>query len=211
MGAFPSGQRGQTVNLLSTTSVVRIHPLPPKNGDPVRGCRFFLCSGGWIRMAQATISCFCEAIHLEPALGGAPVARRNRRGFSAEKRIHPLPVPNPQRRWWAPRSDENMCRWHMFRGGPAAVPPGGHSDRGSVGRTARYGGFLVGAGNARPQPAAALPDVPPGTLPPLLAARGPSGPGRPGGGPVPFFRGGIRTYVLVRTLYHSKTLMSRQK
>ena len=29
MGAFPSGQRGQTVNLLSVTSVVRIHPLPP--------------------------------------------------------------------------------------------------------------------------------------------------------------------------------------
>ena len=29
MGAFPSGQRGQTVNLLSSTSVVRIHPLPP--------------------------------------------------------------------------------------------------------------------------------------------------------------------------------------
>ena len=31
MGAFPSGQRGQTVNLLSVTSVVRIHPLPPEN------------------------------------------------------------------------------------------------------------------------------------------------------------------------------------
>ena len=30
MGVFPSGQRGQTVNLLSSTSVVRIHPLPPK-------------------------------------------------------------------------------------------------------------------------------------------------------------------------------------
>ena len=30
MGEFPSGQRGQTVNLLSTTSVVRIHLLPPK-------------------------------------------------------------------------------------------------------------------------------------------------------------------------------------
>ena len=27
---FPSGQRGQTVNLLSSTSVVRIHPPPPK-------------------------------------------------------------------------------------------------------------------------------------------------------------------------------------
>ena len=30
MGVFPSGQRGQTVNLLSLTSVVRIHPLPPR-------------------------------------------------------------------------------------------------------------------------------------------------------------------------------------
>ena len=30
MGVFPSGQRGQTVNLLALPSVVRIHPLPPK-------------------------------------------------------------------------------------------------------------------------------------------------------------------------------------
>ena len=30
MGEFPSGQRGQTVNLLSLTSVVRIHLPPPK-------------------------------------------------------------------------------------------------------------------------------------------------------------------------------------
>ena len=29
MDGSPSGQRGQTVNLLSLTSVVRIHPLPP--------------------------------------------------------------------------------------------------------------------------------------------------------------------------------------
>ena len=29
MGDFPSGQRGQTVNLLATPSVVRIHHLPP--------------------------------------------------------------------------------------------------------------------------------------------------------------------------------------
>ena len=31
MGEFPSGQRGQTVNLLSVTSVVRIHLPPPKS------------------------------------------------------------------------------------------------------------------------------------------------------------------------------------
>ena len=30
MGAFPSGQWGQTVNLLLNASVVRIHQLPPK-------------------------------------------------------------------------------------------------------------------------------------------------------------------------------------
>ena len=30
MGVFPSGQRGQTVNLLRFASVVRIHPLPPE-------------------------------------------------------------------------------------------------------------------------------------------------------------------------------------
>ncbi len=29
MGVFPSGQRGQTVNLLRFASVVRIHPRPP--------------------------------------------------------------------------------------------------------------------------------------------------------------------------------------
>ena len=30
MGDFPSGQRGQTVNLLASPSVVRIHHLPPE-------------------------------------------------------------------------------------------------------------------------------------------------------------------------------------
>ena len=32
-GVFPSGQRGQTVNLLSLTSLVRIQPLPPQKKD----------------------------------------------------------------------------------------------------------------------------------------------------------------------------------
>ena len=36
MGEFPSGQRGQTVNLLSLTSMVRIHPLPPNKNQPKR-------------------------------------------------------------------------------------------------------------------------------------------------------------------------------
>ena len=36
MGEFPSGQRGQTVNLLLLASVVRIHLLPPEK----RPCHF---------------------------------------------------------------------------------------------------------------------------------------------------------------------------
>ena len=33
MEEFPSGQRGQTVNLLRLASVVRIHPPPPNKVD----------------------------------------------------------------------------------------------------------------------------------------------------------------------------------
>ena len=36
MGDFPSGQRGQTVNLLSVTSVVRIHHPPPEKSTQQR-------------------------------------------------------------------------------------------------------------------------------------------------------------------------------
>ena len=42
MGAFPSGQRGQTVNLLSLTSVVRIHPLPPTQKASAKQMPFVL-------------------------------------------------------------------------------------------------------------------------------------------------------------------------
>ena len=48
MGAFPSGQRGQTVNLLSLTSVVRIHPLPPTK--KVLRKKYLFC--WWDRMAR---------------------------------------------------------------------------------------------------------------------------------------------------------------
>ena len=40
MGDFPSGQRGQTVNLLSLTSVVRIHHPPPNPRGFILGDNF---------------------------------------------------------------------------------------------------------------------------------------------------------------------------
>ena len=73
MGGFPSGQREQTVNLSSMTSVVRIHHLPPKEPILIRVSVLFWCQVEWIR---------------KPALRNVPVARFNHRGFAAAKRIH---------------------------------------------------------------------------------------------------------------------------
>ena len=46
MAGFPSGQRGQTVNLLAMLSVVRIHLQPPFStfNDSIFCCRFFVIS-----------------------------------------------------------------------------------------------------------------------------------------------------------------------
>ena len=73
MEGFPSGQREQTVNLSSMTSVVRIHHLPPKEPILIRVSVLFWCQVEWIR---------------KPALRNVPVTRFNRRGFAAAKRIH---------------------------------------------------------------------------------------------------------------------------
>ena len=51
MGEFPSGQRGQTVNLLSLTSLVRIQLPPPKKEHRLNRCSFFV--GEAIRPANA--------------------------------------------------------------------------------------------------------------------------------------------------------------
>ena len=53
MGVFPSGQRGQTVNLLSLTSVVRIHPLPPNKKDLPLASLFCLVGAGGFEPPKA--------------------------------------------------------------------------------------------------------------------------------------------------------------
>ena len=75
MEGFPSGQREQTVNLSSMTSVVRIHHLPPKQKDIPKGMSLFCFGGRWLWIRKV-------------ALRNVPVARFNRRGFAAAKRIH---------------------------------------------------------------------------------------------------------------------------
>ena len=52
MGDFPSGQRGQTVNLLAMPSVVRIHHPPPKNSTCFDKSNFFIhCESNGISSA----------------------------------------------------------------------------------------------------------------------------------------------------------------
>ena len=59
MGVFPSGQRGQTVNLLSLTSVVRIHPLPPKKSTCENKSIFFIhCESNGISSTIALLSLY---------------------------------------------------------------------------------------------------------------------------------------------------------
>ena len=68
MEGFPSGQREQTVNLSSMTSVVRIHHLPPKQKDIPKGMSFFCFGGRWLWIRKV-------------ALRNSPVGCFNHRGF----------------------------------------------------------------------------------------------------------------------------------
>ena len=57
MGEFPSGQRGQTVNLLSMTSVVRIHLPPPKSA--LKSADFCFIRTFWRKIEPANTARFC--------------------------------------------------------------------------------------------------------------------------------------------------------
>ena len=95
MEGFPSGQREQTVNLSSMTSVVRIHHLPPKEPILIRVSVLFWCQVEWIR---------------KPALRNVPVARFNRRGLPVGRQplkylmvvpaVKANPPPDGQARVW---------------------------------------------------------------------------------------------------------------
>ena len=89
MGRFPSGQREQTVNLLSPTSVVRIHLFPPKEASKRL---LFLFVGGWI-------SCLRQVrFALEPPFGAdAPPYASKLARRSLFRRYAPYePPPSPK-------------------------------------------------------------------------------------------------------------------
>ena len=56
MGEFPSGQRGQTVNLLRIASMVRIRPPPPQNSQHLMVLAVLFCAEVRIR----TIKCSAD-------------------------------------------------------------------------------------------------------------------------------------------------------
>ena len=60
MGEFPSGQTGQTVNLLSMTSVVRIHLPPPKQSQTNQMCSAGFSAAPTIYMIGGTFILVCS-------------------------------------------------------------------------------------------------------------------------------------------------------
>ena len=91
MGAFPSGQRGQTVNLLAMPSVVRIHPLPPQE-KPDTLVSGFSC-GEWVAPRDAAWERISAKFFLQ-----APVKGDCERigGCAA---VHPLRGKGTRRAW----------------------------------------------------------------------------------------------------------------
>ena len=105
MGEFPSGQRGQTVNLLLIASVVRIH-LPPPNPHRKR-CGFLRCVGNFLFG-------FCASIIRGDAAGGFL--------FCSTVNVKPLPnnVKSQKRR--AVLEDAGMYRMNRQASFPCRLP-----------------------------------------------------------------------------------------
>ena len=61
MGDFPSGQRGQTVNLLATPSVVRIHHRP-LNADVAQLAEQLICNQQVIG-SSPIIGFYCKTVN----------------------------------------------------------------------------------------------------------------------------------------------------
>ena len=99
MGEFPSGQRGQTVNLLSVTSVVRIH-LPPPAQSTIRMdgalCWYGFFGRGIRRGAvleNMPGACFPRD-RARPQAGESTFPHQNRQGSQETCRFYFLPIPS---------------------------------------------------------------------------------------------------------------------
>ena len=86
MGEFPSGQRGQTVNLLAMPSMVRIHLPPPKIPITLLGDWYFSLRGRWSRSLSPS-----GEIHLPPPK--IPIVLLDGRYFSFSLFPHSLLFP----------------------------------------------------------------------------------------------------------------------
>ncbi len=161
MGVFPSGQRGQTVNLLSSTSVVRIHPLPPNiNRHTAWYGGLYLVGVAPIRPPAPgavwsnprSVKKMCLRHIFSAGLAAMPQGGRHHRqghryGGLYLVGVAPIRPPAPGAVWSNPRSVKKMCLRHIFSAGLAAIPQGGRHHR----QGHRYGGLhLVGAVPIRP-------------------------------------------------------------
>ena len=113
MGEFPSGQRGQTVNLLAMPSMVRIHLPPPKIPITRLGGRYFSLRGRWSRSLSPS-----GEIHLPPPK--IPIVLLDGRYF-----LCLLPAGTAGRALPSPRGEgaERSEADEVERSRPPPVPP----------------------------------------------------------------------------------------
>ena len=131
MGEFPSGQRGQTVNLLLIASVVRIHLPPPTRKHQSDWC-FFV---GEKKVDSNPLKCHMPVAYCTTSsqTGCLLIGLLRKPG----NRIHlPPPTKNHQNKLmvfcllrisrWIRTHSNPICRWHMAATSPQpkASPPG---------------------------------------------------------------------------------------
>ena len=91
MEEFPSGQRGQTVNLLRFASVVRIHPPPPARRKRHIACDEFF---HFTAKTHRALILLLLASKSDPLTLGSGLGPPLRGGLSAHKEISILTVPS---------------------------------------------------------------------------------------------------------------------
>ena len=160
MGVFPSGQWGQTVNLLLSASVVRIHPRPPKNLNVCKYAEVFVLlvrethKCGWIRTASTRrtvrrvkkplrgfFRCAARDIHprpprtpvSEPGTGVSVLSavQKERKGGFEQQQRRPLPAAETGRSCWG-------CGQQDARAAQGTMQPLGAATRAPFQRGSRH-------------------------------------------------------------------------
>ena len=111
MGVFPSGQRGQTVNLLRFASVVRIHPLPPKN-RLVKTSRFFYPLRKQWHIINTALPCCISSVRQDCISSRVACIKKLSQWWYTKVRVDDMQF---LRNWWYTRLCRDYSAQHHWK------------------------------------------------------------------------------------------------